>query len=62
MMWDVLSGVARRAWGRCEHAEEVSREVNGKYPGKYHITLPYHVESEKLSAAVSAACAARDAR
>ena len=61
MMWDVLSGVARRAWGRCGHAEEVSREVNAKYPGKYHITLPYHVESDRLSTAVQEACAKRDA-
>ena len=33
MMWDVLGGVARRAWARCEHAIEVSREVNRKYKG-----------------------------
>ena len=59
MMWDVLSGVARRAWGRCGHAEEVAREVNAKYPGRYHITLPYHVDSEKIHGAVRDAIAKR---
>lgn len=60
MMWDVLGGVARRAWARCEHAEEVSREVNVKYPGKYHITLPYHVDGDSVSRAAAAACAMRE--
>ena len=60
MMWDVLSGVARRAWARCGHAEEVSREVNSKYPGQYHITLPYHVDSGKLRGIVAQACAERE--
>ncbi|NLO55769.1 MAG: urocanate hydratase [Thermovirga sp.] len=41
MMWDVLGGVARRAWARCEHAIEVSREINTNYKGSYHITLPF---------------------
>ncbi|MEA3507578.1 MAG: urocanate hydratase, partial [Synergistota bacterium] len=36
MMWDVLGGVARRAWARCEHAEEVSRDINARYGGDYH--------------------------
>ncbi|WOL39624.1 urocanate hydratase [Pyramidobacter sp. YE332] len=60
MMWDVLGGVARRAWARCEHAEEVSREVNAKYPGKYHITLPYHVDGDSVRRAAEAACAQRE--
>jgi len=47
MMWDVLGGVARRAWARCEHAIEVSREVNRKYKGSYHITLPF-IPDEKI--------------
>jgi urocanate hydratase len=47
MMWDVLGGVARRAWARCEHAIEVSREVNKKYKGSYHITLPF-IPDEKI--------------
>lgn len=49
MMWDVLGGVARRAWSRCDHAIEVGSEVNDKYDGDYHITLPY-VPSQDLVA------------
>jgi urocanate hydratase len=55
MMWDVLGGVARRAWARCEHAEEVSREVNGKYEGSYHITLPFKPAEDLVSRTVSEA-------
>ncbi len=55
MMWDVLGGVARRAWGRCEHSIEVGAEVNGKYPGSYHITLPYVPADDIVAKAVDAA-------
>ncbi len=54
MMWDVLGGVARRAWARNPNAMEVSREVNRKYPGGYHITLPYSVCGNAVQAAVDA--------
>ncbi|MDO6355137.1 urocanate hydratase [Caloramator sp. CAR-1] len=40
MMWDVMGGVARRAWARNEHAIEVSMEHNKKSTTD-HITLPY---------------------
>ncbi len=52
MMWDALGGVARRAWARCENAEEVSREINSKYPGDYHITLPYVPDEDLVSKTV----------
>jgi urocanate hydratase len=55
MMWDALGGVARRAWARCENAEEVSREINSKYPGDYHITLPYVPDEELVSKTVAEA-------
>jgi urocanate hydratase len=55
MMWDVLGGVARRAWARCEHAEEVGREVNAKYAGSYHITLPYKPEEDLVARTVAEA-------
>jgi len=54
MMWDVLGGVARRAWARNPNAMEVSREVNRKYPGGYHITLPYSVGDDAVKSAVDA--------
>lgn len=41
MMWDVLSGVARRAWSRCDHAIEVAVNINKKYTEEYHFTLPF---------------------
>jgi urocanate hydratase len=44
MSWDVMGGVARRAWARNEHAIEVSGEFNGKHPDQ-HITLP-HIADE----------------
>jgi hypothetical protein len=31
---------------------EVSREMNRKYPGQYHITLPYSVEDGAVERAV----------
>lgn len=52
MMWDVLGGVARRAWARCEHAEEVSRDINARYGGDYHITLPYTPDEDLVSKTV----------
>ncbi len=52
MMWDVLGGVARRAWARNPNAMETSREVNRNYPDGYHITLPYTVDDESAARAV----------
>lgn len=54
MMWDVLGGVARRAWARNPNAMETSREVNRNYPDAYHITLPYTVDDESAARAVEA--------
>lgn len=39
MSWDVIVGVARRNWARCEHAVEVSKQYNMDGRGK--ITIPY---------------------
>ncbi len=39
--WDVMSGVARRAWARNEHALETAIEWNERMEGQGHITLPY---------------------
>ncbi|MCL2562985.1 MAG: urocanate hydratase [Oscillospiraceae bacterium] len=41
MMWDVMGGVARRAWARNEHAVETSVAYNQNYQGAGHITLPF---------------------
>ena len=47
MSWDVISGVARRAWARNKHAIETIEEFNGKRDDG-HITLPYIAEGEYL--------------
>ncbi|MTI48586.1 MAG: urocanate hydratase [Firmicutes bacterium] len=39
--WDVMGGVARRAWARNENSIETSIEYNKINDGKDHITLPY---------------------
>lgn len=52
MTWDVMVGVARRSWGRCENAVEVTAEFNRKNPG-YHVTLPFVPEEGKIKKAVS---------
>ena len=41
MMWDVMGGVARRAWARNENALETSVRYNENYAGQGHITLPF---------------------
>jgi urocanate hydratase len=41
LSWDVMGGVARRAWARNRNAMEVSMEYNLKSDGRDHITLPY---------------------
>ncbi|MDR2854173.1 MAG: urocanate hydratase [Prevotellaceae bacterium] len=46
MLWDVMGGVARRAWARNEHAIETSVEFNKQFPA-YQITIP-NVANEDL--------------
>jgi urocanate hydratase len=46
--WDVMGGVARRAWARNEKAIETSIEFNRSAGGESHITLPYLVEQELI--------------
>jgi len=47
LLWDVMGGVARRAWARNKHSIETSIEFNQKYAGRGHITLPY-IPDQKL--------------
>jgi urocanate hydratase len=47
MLWDVIGGVARRAWARNEHSIETIVEFNKQYAGKGHATLPY-IPADKL--------------
>ena len=41
VLWDVMAGVARRAWARNEHAMETAREYNRLMEGEDCLTLPY---------------------
>lgn len=41
MMWDVMSGVARRNWARNENSIETSILYNQDFKGQGHITLPF---------------------
>jgi urocanate hydratase len=45
MLWDVMGGVARRAWARNPHAIETVKEFNAQFP-EYEITLPNLVEEK----------------
>lgn len=46
--WDVMGGVARRAWARNEHAIEASIRFNDMNKGLDHITLPYVANEDML--------------
>lgn len=48
MTWDVMGGVARRAWARNEHAMETSRVFNETHADGYHITMPYLASDELI--------------
>ncbi len=39
--WDVMGGVARRAWARNENSIETSIKYNELRQGADHITLPF---------------------
>src|SRR5699024_11494445 len=41
MPWDVMGGVARRAWARNENSINTCIEYNEKHKDTDHITIPY---------------------
>jgi urocanate hydratase len=41
MPWDVMGGVARRAWARNENSISTAAEYNEMFKETDHITLPY---------------------
>ena len=41
MEWDVMNGIARRAWARNDNALETAAAWNAVHPDRGHITLPY---------------------
>ena len=46
--WDVMGGVARRAWARNEQSIETCMRYNEANKGSDHITLPYLADDLKL--------------
>lgn len=50
--WDVMGGVARRAWARNENSISTSVEYNNMRKGSDHITLPYIVEEALIKSTV----------
>jgi urocanate hydratase len=46
--WDVMGGVARRAWARNEQSIETCMQYNEVNKGSDHITLPYIADEEML--------------
>jgi len=55
MMWDVMSGVARRSWARNENSIATSVEYNMKQRSKAHITLPMIPDDDLIDEAVKKA-------
>lgn len=53
--WDVMGGVARRAWARNDHAIETIRAWNQKNEGRGHITEPVVAENELVVGCVARA-------
>ena len=48
MPWDVMGGVARRAWARNPHSIETAIEYNKANRGTDHITLPYIADEDLI--------------
>ena len=55
MLWDVMGGVARRAWARNENSITTSMEYNQTQEGLDHITLPFVPEDDLVKHVVSEA-------
>ncbi len=53
MEWDVMNGVARRAWARNDNALETAEEWNRNNQGKGHLTIPFLTDEKKLEALVA---------
>lgn len=52
MLWDVMGGVARRAWARNENAISTSEEYNRLNKARDHITLPYVADEDIIKSMV----------
>jgi len=55
--WDVMGGVARRAWARNKNSIETSINYNQMRQGSDHITLPFIADGNMVEDLVSKAFA-----
>jgi urocanate hydratase len=55
--WDVMGGVARRAWARNENSIDTSIRYNHTRKGSDHITIPFIADDKMVEALVSKAFA-----
>ena len=55
MLWDVMGGVARRAWARNENSITTSIEYNERNKGTDHITIPFLAGEELVRSLVKKA-------
>jgi urocanate hydratase len=55
IMWDVMGGVARRAWARNENSILVSMEHNKENRDTDHISIPYLADDELVASVVKEA-------
>jgi len=62
MMWDVMGGVARRAWARNPNSIGVAMDYNARYKDQGHITLPYIPDEGLVSKCVADMFIAKGAR
>jgi len=58
--WDVMGGVARRAWGRSQPSIETCIQYNELRKGSDHITLPYLADDGMVTNLVADGFARRD--
>jgi len=55
--WDVMGGVARRAWARNQNSIDTSIQYNDTRKGSDHITIPYIADDDMVDELVSEAFA-----
>lgn len=58
--WDVMGGVARRAWAGNPNAIDTAADYNRSRHGDDHITLPYHADDRLVDACLAAALKEKD--
>jgi urocanate hydratase len=51
--WDVMGGVARRAWARNENSIDASIQYNEMRKGADHITIPYIADDKMIKKLVT---------